>query len=587
MKTVPDALRPEWDRRFPGRVDWELERLNAQGRSVEFNDAKLAEGTVQVDLEWPVRGQWVPVRATFPDTYPDTRPHVQLLTGRETWPKRHVSPLDGSLCLLGRDPRQWRPDDGLAGLLMLQLETTLHGGGPEDPQGEPMEVWWNQMGLPESYCLVDSDWDLSAATEGSFKAKLVVEAPRNRAGHTGSALPAFRMVITEIRAAAGQVLASWEGSLPVELEAARSFTFKWARSGTTLVPGPTSAPELTELRRTRLGANINPAVAGHGLFVRGSAFVHRIELTEGVEGDGWLVVMEWGQLRDFTPAHGKNAPVRTPRSGNIPVYRAGLSDLGARVPAFSALAGKKVAIVGVGALGAPIAIELARNGVAELRLLDHDTVEPGNSVRWPLGAASWGRTKVQALHDHLRQHYPRCKVVPTQHMIGGLGGSDDSVLRELLDAADLVIDASASSTVNLIFWRRCQEAGLPLIKVGATPEVRGGTVMAHAASGPCPTCLSIARAAEKVETPAGEHDPLRVQPVGCAEATFLGAGFDLQELSLQAVRVAVDALRTGLATSRVYTLSLRDAADEVIPPTWIAQPIDIQGGCPSHPTAGT
>lgn len=584
MKAVPDELRPKWDRKI-GRLDWELDRLNAQGRNVEFNDAKLAEGTVQVDLEWPVRGQWVPVRATFPDTYPDTRPHVQLLTDPQTWPKRHISPLDGLLCLLGRDPRQWRPDDGLAGLLMLQLETTLHGGGPEDPQGEPMEVWWNQIGLPDSYCLVDSDWDLSAATEGSFKVKLVAEAPRNRAGHTGGALPAFRMVITEVRGGSGEALALWEAALPVELEAARSFTFKWARSETMLVPGPTSTGDLSVLRRTRLGVNISPTGVGHGLFVRGSAFVHPIELTEGVEGDGWLVVMEWGQSRDFRPTHRKNA--RTPRSGNIPVYRAGVSDMGSRVPAFSGLAGKKVAIVGVGALGAPIAIEIARNGVAEVRLLDHDIVEPGNSVRWPLGAASWGQTKVKALHDHLRQHYPSCKVVPTQHMIGGLGVSDNSVLRELLNAADLVIDASASSTVNLILWRWCQKAWLPLIKVGATPEVRGGTVMAHAVGGPCPMCLAIARVAQKVETPAGEHDPLRVQPIGCGEATFLGAGFDLQELSLHTVRVAVDALRTGLATSRVYTLNLRNAADEVIPPTWIAQAIDIQSGCPSHPTAGT
>lgn len=583
MKIVPDALRPEWDRRFRGRLDWELERMNAQGRNVEFDDAKLAEGTVQVDLEWPVRRQWIPVRATFPDTYPDTRPHVQLLSDRETWPARHVSPLDGSLCLLGRDPRQWRPDDGLAGLLMLQLETALHGGGPEDPQAEPMEVWWNQNALPDSYCLVDSAWDLSAATDGFLKAKIFVEAARNRPGHAGGALPAFHMAITEVRTTEGTVLASWEGPLPAELEAARALTFKWARSTKTLVPGPNSGPALTELRRTRLGANITPTLAAHGLSMRCSAFVHPIELTEGIEGDGWLVVMEWGLPRDFMPAHGRSSPARAPQSRNVPVYRGGMGDLGARVPAVSALAGKKVVIVGVGALGAPIAIELARNGVAELRLIDHDNVEPGNSIRWPLGAASWGQPKVQALHGHVKLHYPRCKVVPILHMIGGLGASDDSVLRDSLNGADLVIDASASSTVNLILWRRCRDASLPLIKVGATPEVRGGTVMAHAIGGPCPTCLWIARAAKSVETPSGEHDPLRVQPIGCAEPTFLGAGFDLQELSLQTVRIAIAALRTGLAKSQVYTLNLRNAADEEIAPTWITQGIEIQEGCPSHP----
>lgn len=581
MKTVPEALRPAWDRKFPGRLDWEVERLNAQGRSLDFDPAKLTEGIVQVELEWPVRDQWIRVRATFPDTYPDTRPHVQLLTDAQTWPKRHVSPLDGSLCLLGRDPRQWRPDDGLAGLLMLQLETALHGGGPEDPQGEPMEVWWNHAGLRDSYCLVDSDWDISAAQAGSFTAKLVFDPPRRRADPLEESLPAVRMAITEIRDASGQVLASWEGALPHDLERARPFTLKWARSETTLVPGR-SNEEFADIRRAHAWAKIPPVSVGGKLFVRCTAVVHPIELTAGAEGDGWLVVLEWGQFRDLSS--GKHAAGRKSRSRNIPVYRAGVSDLGARVPAVEALRGKRVAIAGVGALGAPIAVELARNGVAELRLLDHDTVEPGNSIRWPLGAASWGRTKVDALHDHIIQNYPRCAVQPIRHMIGGLGSPDAPELDRLLAEADLVIDASASSTVNLILWRQCQERGLPLIKVGATPEVRGGTVMAHAIGGPCPTCLVTARAAKQVETPAGSDDALRVQPIGCAEPTFVGAGFDLQELFLQAVRVAVDALGHGLTASCVYTLSLRDATAAVIPPQWTKQPVVVQPDCPSHPT---
>jgi hypothetical protein len=169
-------------------------------------------------------------------------------------------------------------------------------------------------------------------------------------------------------------------------------------------------------------------------------------------------------------------------------------------------------------------------------------------------------------------------------MIGGLGAPDAPELDRLLAEADLVIDASASSTVNLILWRQCQERGLPLVKVGATPEVRGGTVMAHAIGGACPTCLATARTIKQVETPAGYDDALRVQPIGCAEPTFVGAGFDLQEVALQAVRVAVDALARGLTASWVYTLNLRDAADAVTPPQWTKQPVAVQPACPSHPT---
>jgi molybdopterin/thiamine biosynthesis adenylyltransferase len=580
MSAVPDNLRPGWDRRFPGRLDWEIERLRAQARNVHIDQGKLASGTVQVDLEWPVRGAWIPVQASFPDSYPDTRPHVLLKTDRGSWPLRHVSPLDGSLCLLGRDPRQWRPEDGLAGLLMLQLETVLHGGGAEDPQAEPMEFWWNQEGLPDSYCLIDSDWDLSSASSGTLSARLVVEIPRVRSG-SATPLPAFRLVATEVRSDKGDALGRWVGPLPMELAEGRAVTLRWVRSDTSLVPGSAVA-QLTALRDGHRLAKVSPTAVGHGVVARGAAFIHPIELTEGVEGDGWIVVMEWGQPRDFAPAHGKNAAPRSPRTRNIPVFRAGLSDMGSRVPAFAALAGKKVAIIGVGALGAPIALELARTGVEEVRLLDHDSVEPGNSVRWPLGAVAWGQPKVAALKHHIDRHYPRCNVVPVQHMVGGLGGSDDAVLSDLFAGCDLVIDASASSTVNIIVWRRTQDLVLPLIKVGATPEVRGGTVVALSAPGPCPICVPIARAAGAVEAPAGEHDPARVQPVGCAEATFVGAGYDLQELSMQAVRVAVHALQHGLTASRVYTLSLRGTDDLVIPPHWTEQSIGVQDQCQNH-----
>jgi molybdopterin/thiamine biosynthesis adenylyltransferase len=54
--------------------------------------------------------------------------------------------------------------------------------------------------------------------------------------------------------------------------------------------------------------------------------------------------------------------------------RDGESGLGHRVPAVAALRNAKVAVIGLGAIGSPIAIELARNGVGKLHVLDHDVV---------------------------------------------------------------------------------------------------------------------------------------------------------------------------------------------------------------------
>lgn len=580
MDTVPDELRPEWDRYIPSRLDWELDRLREQALEMAINREKLGEGIVEIDLVWPVRGEPIALKATFPATYPFMRPHVQLRTDPSGWPTHHVSPWDGGLCLLGRDTTQWGPGDWLADLLSTQLEPALHGGGLEDPQGEPAEYWWNQNALPDSYCLVDSDWDLSGAERGTLTVRLLADRPRKR-GTDGQELPAFRMVVTEVRDTAGCSLATWSGPLPEEFASGRLLSISWCRSPGTLWPKGNYSQTIVEIRRDRLGGPGTHTAIGHDVTIRPFVILHPVELTEDRRGDGWLVGLEWGPLRAFLPHKGRGPNVKA-SSCRIPVYRAGAGDLGARVPAFASTAGKAVVVIGVGALGAPVAIELARNGVAQLRLVDHDVVEPGNSVRWPLGASSWGQPKVEALKAHLERNYPRCSVVPRQHAIGGLGVSDLAVLAPLLEGADLVIDASASSGVNRAVWDLCQRARLPMLKLAATPDVKGGTVAVFAPGGPCPGCLDLARHFGRLEKPTGHADKHLIQPAGCGERTFVGADYDLQELSLHAMRCAVAALESGVTGSVVHTLSLRDEHGAVVAPRWVEEVLDVQPECTGH-----
>jgi molybdopterin/thiamine biosynthesis adenylyltransferase len=47
---------------------------------------------------------------------------------------------------------------------------------------------------------------------------------------------------------------------------------------------------------------------------------------------------------------------------------------------------KRVGVVGLGALGAPVVLELAKNLTGELRILDGDHVDAGTIVRWPVGS---------------------------------------------------------------------------------------------------------------------------------------------------------------------------------------------------------
>src|SRR3546814_15154931 len=65
--------------------------------------------------------------------------------------------------------------------------------------------------------------------------------------------------------------------------------------------------------------------------------------------------------------------------------RAGPTDLAARMPAAATLPDTSVIFFGLGAIGAPAAIELARAGLGKLTLVDHDIVEPATVRRWVYG----------------------------------------------------------------------------------------------------------------------------------------------------------------------------------------------------------
>ncbi|MET3654420.1 hypothetical protein ABIC75_004158 [Dyella japonica] len=242
-------------------------------------------------------------------------------------------------------------------------------------------------------------------------------------------------------------------------------------------------------------------------------------------------------------------------------------------------------MIGTGALGAPLAIELARNGASELRLLDHD-LEPGNSIRWPLGAAVWGKYKVLALKQYIDQHYPSCQVEPFVHQLGGTQELqiDDEVLEKILRGVDLIIDASASHGINRLLWDHGQRAGLPLVHLGATPDVTGGTVVLHTPDGGCPVCLQWHReeAQASIPSPPGADSTDLIQPPGCTERTFKDADYDLQELSLQAMRVAVGVLSSGKTRSEstVYTLALRDEHGGAMPPAWETSALPPPPHCP-------
>ncbi|TIO13391.1 MAG: hypothetical protein E5X86_29490 [Mesorhizobium sp.] len=568
------GMLPHWERTCVGRLDFELRDLAFFARdSLRIDEDQLKNGVLCLQFEWPLAsGEVCQLRAVFPDSYPFVRPQVFLRGNPETFPHKHCSPTDGNLCLLGRDTGLWSIEWTLAKLLEKQLTNALNGTGVEDPQGEPMEVWWNGIApafpgyVDGSYMLIDSDWNVADQTEGTLRVSYTLQKMDNKIR--------FKGAVEEIKAKDGTVLATRTYPLPHGLESKKvTGTFPWRRVGRFAPPPREGWRDRKVQDQIAFGGR---AVTYGSPPISMSVTVQSTELSHGRHGDTWLFPLRYGPAKSFRPMK-QGQRGTSPSMIIVPTLRAGPTDIGARVPSVGILKDKVIAIFGMGAIGAPVAIELSRNGCSHLTVIDHDIVEPGNSIRWPLGATAWGMRKTTAVKQHVESEYPGVEVEAIHHHVGiataadgNGGGGDHSVLPPIFAKANIVIDATASSGISRLLADHCKSAGKPMISLFGTLSLKGGVVAAYHPKSGCPTCREFSYAKGLIDKAPGSGETSGLnQPAGCAELTFTGASFDLHELSLEAVRLTVDILSQpkDFKESLVHTLTLHDGVRRV-PPSW-------------------
>ena len=554
---------PKWDARWAGTFQRELQALRDCGRPFQIDDNLLTNGKLAIDIDWLVGGEVYELRILYPDTYPRSKPEVCIKDPTRR-PARHCNPVDGTVCLLGRDSRQWDQSWTAVDLLEHQFSHVVNGGGEEDPQGEPDEVFWNGYAQADTYCLVDSSWNLGDAMEGT--AKIVFSFAKLASGS------ALKMAIVAIRNAAGIEIASYSGVVPRGLT--RHGVIPWVRVAGSLPPCGGKEPELMKVVQ-RPAANIGTHLdLGNEKGARVVAVAFDSELSAGEQGIGWVVPFSF-RKPSFTARTAK----RDVEFLFARVLRAGRSDLLSRSSSSRMLDGKSVSVFGVGSIGAPAALELARAGCSKLSIFDYDVVEPGNSVRWPIGISAWGKLKTQALKEYLLREYPLVVVESHQLQIGHPAYNHDEV-EAVIGRSDLVCDFTASQTATFWLGDVARERGVPLLSAFATQTVEGGVVASAAPDSSCPACLVRAWDTGVLAAPVGpiDADDGLFQPTGCAERTFTGSGHDLQEISLQAVRVAIGRLQEPARPSEVFTLCLAGEGIDVLP-SWRREVVPADPTC--------
>ncbi|MDY7079393.1 MAG: HesA/MoeB/ThiF family protein [Chloroflexota bacterium] len=117
-----------------------------------------------------------------------------------------------------------------------------------------------------------------------------------------------------------------------------------------------------------------------------------------------------------------------------------------------------VAVVGLGGLGGHVTEALARMGVGRLILIDGDVFEEHNLNRQVLSAEDrLGRPKVQVARQRVAEINGAVEVIGHTVML------TRENLPQLLEGADVVVDALDRLPIRLVLQEGAQELGIPMV----------------------------------------------------------------------------------------------------------------------------
>lgn len=564
---------PPWQERWPGRLDWEVLQLKAAGMRPQ-NPTITEHGIVEIDFTHTVNGVEYPLHATFPYLYPYFRPAV---TTPPTF-DFHQEPFGGGLCLAARDPQFWLPEDSLAGFVTSQLPLIVRANADDDERDDAVEeevpepVSANYHYVHPDYVLIDSAWQLPGDVDhGTLKVGVLAEE-----------LP-MRAAVLQVLGPDGVELAAADPRLSAQF-AGRTFVAGWIRR-----PDPVMAQtaaefvgRLADLDEDGLRTRRRISFAGRRLELLAVVYDEEVRYLE--RGDDWVFLLRIERPQGKPQ---KRVTKTTSKPYLVRAYRAGPSDMGLRIPHLESLQDRTMFLAGLGALGAPAALALARAGVGILRVLDGDLVDPATAPRWPHGLRAAGNRKVDYIKALIAANWPYTKIegIPWQLGLGIVGAEDGEVLRQLLDDVELIMDATANTAANYALSDIAWAAGLPYVIVSGTEGAWGG-IVARLEPGRTGCFHCYYSALDKaIPLPPTDRADGRIAPTACSDTTFTGAGFELTPLADEAVRIAVARLCEGVdsgyppANWDVATLSLRDADGNLMVPTWQAYKLPPRPDC--------
>ncbi len=205
---------------------------------------------------------------------------------------------------------------------------------------------------------------------------------------------------------------------------------------------------------------------------------------------------------------------------------------------------KHVVCFGLGAIGSPLVLALAREGVSSFALCDPDRVRPGNIIRHALDLLSVGQFKAEAVEAAISRINPAVDTLPEMQNL-----SHPDVIAAKLSSADLVVAAIGNDLkeelLSEVILNTDDRPPMLLVRT-----LHAGAAFRVALMRPrvdaCLTCLANYRAEQHPGWIDVPPDGLPgVFDAGCATPARPGAGLGSQHAALFAAARALEVLEGG------------------------------------------
>ncbi len=603
-----------WFDEDPGRLVFEKGALTRAEFTYSVKDDGKESGLLTLDIEYrdwehpDEPGKVYHLTAVFPREYPAFPFAISVAKDSPFPPGPHLNP-QGSLCLLQNPGANWVGSrDYLAAFLLRQVKDILraHRG-----DGTVLEA---QEGLRQTHFIVYQpgsamlvgDWDVSPEiNRGYFRWRRFPTDPPQRLvrGAVTRLETEGNVLIGELNM--GQ---AWNSSL----QRGPELVGRWVR-----LPAIPKGADLLEEARAAW-----PAISA----TRGDLDLVGLLIPEEKERgrgqiDNWVFILRATLRVPLIHAGGIPGIVQTLNIVPIRAEQYSNETKWARGPRAVQIGTKTALLVGLGAVGAPLAWQLARAGIGTLWCVDDDIVQIGNIPRWLYGMGALGDSKAECVAWNLMTQYPPLHVESVQHRVGVPPAFPDNERYRLFLAAynehysrflaacsdaDIIVDATAEPSVNRYLASVAKENDIPYVWAYGTPGGWGGIIgrivpwhtrgcyecfryeMAEAT-----TALANGQALPKTAIiPPPEERLPDVQPVGCFHPTFRGTGFDMDQVSQMAARLIVGTLcldaQPGLDSYPdfpwdVAVLSQWDPKTDLpTVPTWTTYRLDRHPDCQRH-----